>query len=74
MASGIKSLHRIDAVDLDGRKVAVMVGWTDGGQVVLGIAPHGQDATSLALLNGDAQSRFASTYRTAMIDAAGMSS
>jgi hypothetical protein len=74
VASGIRNLERVEAVDPDGRPAAVLIGHTEGGRVVLGIAPFGQDRGSFVFLNGDAQARFAKAFRTAIVGAAEASS
>lgn len=74
MPSGIRSLQRINAVDLDGKPVALLVGWTGGGRIVIGLAPHGQDRADIVLLNGDAQAQLAREVRAAIVGAAGESS
>jgi hypothetical protein len=74
MPSGIRSLQRINAVDLNGKPVAVMIGWTGGGRIVLGIAPHGEDRAVIAKLNADAQAQLAREVRAAIVGAAGESS
>lgn len=74
MASGIRSLKRINAVDLDGKPAAVLIGHTGGGRIVVGIAPNGQDRAVVAKLNADSQAQLASALRAAIVDAAGETS
>lgn len=74
MASGIKNLQRIDAVDPEGKPAAVLIGHTTGGRVVIGIAPFGHDRGQFVFLNGDAQGRFSTAFRASMIGAAEESS
>ncbi|MBB5808451.1 hypothetical protein F4560_008219 [Saccharothrix ecbatanensis] len=65
MASGIESLHRINAVDLGNRQVAAIVG----------IGRYGQSAKVLiVVLNGNSQATLAAKFRASMIGAAGTSS
>jgi hypothetical protein len=74
MTSGIKSLRRIDGVDVDGRRVAVLIGYTSGGRVVVGIASAGRDRADFAFLNADAGTQFLAGTRAAVMGAAGASS
>ena len=74
MTSGIQSLRRIDGVDADGRPVAVLIGHTGGGRVVIGIAPAGQNRADFAFLNGAASAKLLAENRAAVIGAAGASS
>ena len=70
MTSGLKSLRRIEAVDLDGNRVAVLLGHTSGGRPAVGIVPTGRDSADIALLNADSQAKFLAAVRSAAADAA----
>lgn len=69
-SDGIRSVRRIEAIDVERRPAAVVVGHTAEGRVVLGVAPAGQDQAIVVFLNGDAQARLLAAVRTAVMDAA----
>lgn len=56
MSSGIRSLRRLEAVDLDGQTVGILLGYTDDGDVAIGIA--GPSGDRIVLLNRAAQGNF----------------
>lgn len=70
MTSGIRSVRRIDAVDLDGRLAAVLLGYSSGGRVAVGVAVGGADG-EFALLSHDVHGSLIQHARAAVIEAAG---
>lgn len=67
-ASGIRSVRRFEAVDLDGRTVGLLIGHTSQGEVAIGIA--GPDGEEIALLDVEQQGNVLKGLRQAMMRAA----
>lgn len=49
MASGIENVRRFETRDLNGLPVALLVGRTEGGQLVVGVAAPGGEAPMAVL-------------------------
>lgn len=68
-ASGIQGLVRIEVRELAGRPCALLIGHTADGQVAVGIA-SGPSEANICLLNPDAQAKFVTEFRAAILRAA----
>jgi hypothetical protein len=69
----ISSVTRIEGLDVNRRRVAVLIGETDDGRVVVGMAPAGADRADFVLLNADSGVKLLRAVRAAVRGAAGRS-